>query len=149
MSLWIKEGSPVTNQQVSWDNDVLDRRRIDPKRRYEFKLLEGKVVDYRGTKHESTEVWQVRDGQRLIYDASFCRVHHRVMQRESSEELGEAEDLPRGFDRAKARSFPNSRFLYAACCSPTYSGLDWVCTECSEAETKWVARHAKANGGGR
>ena len=143
MSMRIEEGSRATAHTIWWDNDVLDRRRIDPTRRYQFKLLEGKVVDYRGTRHEHSEVWQVYDHQRLIYDASLCRVHARTMQRESSEEGIDRERVPRGFDPAKARSCPNSRFEHPACSSPTYSALNWTCPQCSEAETNWLEKNAK------
>jgi hypothetical protein len=149
MTLYIKEGSPEANQPILWDNHVLDRRRIDPKRRYQFKLLEGTVIDFRGTKHTDCQVWQAYDHQQLIYDASFCRVHERTMQRESSEEGIDAVDLPRGFDSAKARRFPNTRFDHAACSSPTYSGLDWTCPQCSDAEAKWLEKNSKPNADGR
>jgi hypothetical protein len=145
MHVYIKEGSPDTNQPILWDNHVLDRRRIDPTRRYQFKLLEGTVVDFRGTRHTSCEVWQAYDQQQLIYDASFCRVHERTMQRESREGGIDAVELPHGFDSVKARRFPNSRFEHTACSSPTYSGLDWTCPQCSNAETKWLEENSKPN----
>jgi len=150
MSLRIKEGSPASDQMVWWDNDVLDRRRIDPTRHYQFKLLEGTAIDDRGTRYTHSEVWQVHDHQRLIYDASFCRVHDRTMQRESRQETIDAERLPRGFDAAKARSFPNSKFEHGACTGqPAYSSLNWTCPQCSDAETRWLEKNSKPNADAR
>jgi len=140
----LMEGSRPTERTIWWNNHAMDHRRVDTSRRYRFELLEGSAIGYRGDKYTSSEVWKVYDGQRLIFDASFCRVHSRTMERTAREETSDAESLPDGFDRAKERSFPNTKFDHPACTgSPQYSTLDWTCPQCSAAETKWVEKHAK------
>lgn len=150
MSMRIEEPSPAFDSSVLWDNQVLRSSRTDPARRYRFKILEGSYLSYEGTRNRTCEMWQAYDHrQRLVYDASFCRVHRRTMQRESSQETAPAEDLPRAFDAAKARSFPNSRFTHPACSSSIYQGLDWICPECSDAETTWLEKHSPPETAGR
>ena len=144
MEMWIEDGKRPSYQKTWWNNDVLDRRRVDTKRTYQFELLEGSCLDTRGEPQKSSDVWRVRDNQRLIYDASFCRVHAQTMQRENRAGGIDAESLPHGFDSAKARSFPNSKYDHAACYSLSfYSTLDWICPQCSEAEMKWLEKHPK------
>lgn len=144
MEMWIEDGKRPSYLKSSWNNDVLDRRRIDTKRIYQFELLEGSCLDTRGEPQKSSEVWRVRDHQRIIYDASFCRVHKRIMERQNRHGGIDVESLPRGFDSAKARNFPNTKYDHAACYSLSfYSTLDWTCPQCSEAETSWLEKHPK------
>ena len=144
MGMWIDDGKRPSYLKTWWNNDVLDRRRIDTKRTYQFKLLEGSCIDKRGEPQTASDVWSVRDNQHLIYDASFCRVHARTMQREHREGGIDVESLPRGFDSTKDRYFPYTKFEHAACYSLSfYSTLDWTCPQCSEAETKWLEKHSK------
>ncbi len=144
MEMRIVEGSRLTEQPIWWDNDVLDRRRIDAKRRYQFEILEGFCISTLGTEMKTSEVLQVHDNHRLIYDASFCRVHEQAMLRESQRGGIDAESLPRGFESVKRVRFPNTRFYHDACASlKVCTTLDWTCPQCSEAETKWLEKHPK------
>lgn len=140
----IDDASREVDQKIWWDNDTLDRRRVDSSQRYKFELLEGKCLDERGQKVEETHVWRVYDDQKLIYDASYCRVHKRTMVRESYKGDIDAESLPNGFDSAHASHFPNSALEHPRCYSLSfYSSLDWLCPECTDAETQWLKKHLK------
>ena len=146
----IADGNRPTDQTIWWNDDALDHRKIDSGRRYRFELLEGVAVDERGTQYKSSEVFRVYGGQELVYDASYCRLHRLTMPRVNRQGGVDAESLPRGFDEAKVRYFPNSMFDHAACNSMVaYSSLDWCCPQCSEAETRWIERNARGRSGAR
>ena len=142
MEMWIEDGKRPSYQKSWWNNDVLDRRHVNTSQRYKFEILEGKVVSTLGDKYTSSEVWRMYAGDRLVYDASVCRIHRRVMERASPQGTMSAEDLPRGFDAEKHRCFPNSAFEHDACGGLTvYTALEWVCPQCSDAEAKWLEKH--------
>lgn len=147
-TMQIVDVSRPEGEKIWWNDQVLDHRSVDTSRHYRFELREGTAVynragDSRGiAKH--TDVSRVYDDQRLIYDASFCRVHSLIMQRTNRQETIDAESLPRGFDKVKSQRFPNSRFDHPRCASGTaYSILDWTCPQCSEAETVWLEKNSE------
>jgi hypothetical protein len=143
----IVDVSRPKDEAIWWDNLVLDQRHIDTSRNYRFEMEEGKAVYSRGIALH-TDVSRVYDNQRLIYDASFCRVHSLTMPRTNRQGTIDAERLPRGFDTVKAKRFPNSRFDHPVCSSMSaYSSLDWTCPQCSEAETEWIEKNSKTPGG--
>lgn len=134
------------DETIWWDNLVLDQRQIDTSRGYRFEMEEGKAVYDRGIAFH-TDVSRVYDGQRLIYDASICRVHSLTMPRTNRQGAIDAESLPRGFDTVKARGFPNSGFDHPRCSGMSaYSSLDWTCPQCSETETEWLEKNPKPPG---
>jgi hypothetical protein len=131
------------DETIWWNNLILDQRHIDTSRNYRFEMEEGKAVYSQGIALHS-EVSRVYDDQRLIYDASFCRVHSLTMPRTNRHGGIDAEILPRGFDTVKAQRFPNSRFDHPRCSGMSaYSSLDWTCPQCSEAETEWLEKNSK------
>ena len=138
-------------ETIWWNNHVLDQRHIDTSRKYRFEIEEGKAVYSRGSDYSRgialhTDVSRVYDDQRLIYDASFCRVHSLTMPRTNRQGAIDAEMLPRGFDTMKAQRFPNSRFDHPRCSGMSaYSSLDWTCPQCSEAETEWLGNNSKSS----
>lgn len=143
-AMQIVDESRPKDETISWNDRVLDHRRVDTSRHYRFELEEGTAVSDRGDEYKNTDVFRVYDNQRLIYDASFCRVHSLTMPRTNREDTVDAESLPRGFDTVKAQRFPNSRFDHPACSSRVaYSSFDWTCPQCSEAETEWLEKNSK------
>jgi hypothetical protein len=140
----IEDASRPSDQSIWWNNDVLDRRRMDSTKRYQFNLLEGKCVDTEGRKVKYTHVWRVYDQERLIYDASYCRVHKRTMVRESYKSDIDVVSLPSGYDSVYDRLFPNSALDHPACSSrSSYTSLNWICPDCTEAEKQWLEKHSK------
>jgi hypothetical protein len=136
------------DETIWWNDRVLNHRSIDTSRYYRFELEEGTAVYDRGAEYgrataKHTDVSRVYDDQNLIYDASICRVHSQIMPRTNRQDTVDAESLPRGYDKASAQLFPNSRFDHPACSSRSaYSSLDWTCPQCSEAETKWLEKNS-------
>lgn len=142
----IEDGSCPSDQRIWWNDDILDPRHIDSTKVYQFNLLEGRCVDTQGRKERSISVWRVYDQDRLIYDASYCRVHKRTMVRESYKSDVDLVSLPIGYDSVYDRLFPNSALEHPACSSiPSYTSLSWICPECTEAETKWLDKNTKRN----
>jgi hypothetical protein len=148
-TMQIVDVSRPKDETIWWNDHVLNHRSIDTSRHYRFELEEGTAVYNRGAVHgraiaKHTDVSRVYDDQNLIYDASFCRVHSHIMRRTHREDSVDAESLPRGYDKASAQLFPNSRFDHPACSSMSaYSSLDWTCPQCSDAETAWLAKNSK------
>lgn len=148
-AMQIVDVSRPKDETIWWNDSVLNHRSIDTSRHYRFELEEGTAVYNRGADYgraiaKDTDVFRVYDDQNLIYDASFCRLHSRIMPRTNRQDSVDAESLPRGYDKASAQLFPNSRFDHPACSSMSaYSSLDWTCPQCSDAESEWLAKNSK------
>jgi hypothetical protein len=135
---------PDREDKVSliWPEGAPKARRFKKGRAYDFDILVKKETMSIGSRRsviESEDLFRVRQGSNLIYDASVCRVHGTSMNRELAPILYGLPFFEDGYEKAYMKEFPNIGLHFGGC-NPDPSRTktyEWVCEKCREAEEAW------------
>lgn len=98
----------------------------------------------------SPELFRLTDGDRLLYDASMCRVHSIKMNRVVVPIAYGLYMPDRNYSRAEESAFPNAGVVLGGCCVDTErpSTHTWVCPTCLANKSRWEKqrKEQKTNG---
>jgi hypothetical protein len=134
---------PVGKEQalsIEWPAADVSYQSVDTQRQYRFQCLKSNTG---GREWTTTAVVRIRDGDRVIYDASICPMHHEVMTRQIEDSVyadpydSSSKDF---FLDSRPRWFPNDGKVYLYCGSGLRY-LVWECPACLQASEAWEARH--------
>lgn len=131
-----------TERSIYWPENAPRPHTLSKTRNYTIDLVE----EEHRLVHETVwtpELVRMKDGERVIFDASICRVHKCQMTREKVRIFY---GFP-SFDRAyikQAKAFPNTGLSLGGC---SISEVDpqttreWICPECLKAMQLWKDQH--------
>ena len=96
-----------------------------------------------GTSYWSPKLVRITDGDRLLYDASMCRVHGIKMERVVVPITYGLYMPDRSHSRAEESEFPNTGVVLGGCCVDTErpSTHTWVCPTCLANKNRWEKQH--------
>ena len=135
------QGAPL---KAAWPQGARFNLKLDPQKEYQVDLFTDCLSHEMGGRmiggELANEVAGIRDKERVLFDASVCRVHHVKMKRALEDYVG-ADECTRSFMLQRERSFPNDGVTYVGCGSGARYPI-WKCPECEAA----FERKAKALG---
>ena len=93
----------------------------------------------------SPELMRLKDGGRVLFDASLCRVHGVTMKRQIvpiSYGLPSFLAFDRAYETARESEFPNTGVVPGGCCVDEERLVTraWVCATCVAHEKQWNER---------
>lgn len=137
-------GSQGASLKAAWPQGARFDLKLDPQKEYQVDLFTDSLSHEMGGRmiggELANEVAGIRDKDRLLFDASVCRVHHVEMKRALEDYVG-ADECTRSFMLQREKSFPNDGVTYVGCGSGARYPI-WKCPKCEAA----FERKAKQQG---
>ncbi len=138
----LKTSAGGTERSIYWPEDAPQPHTLSKTRKYTIDLVE----EEHRFGHESVwtpELVRVKDGERVIFDASVCRVHKRQMTREKVRIFYGFPSFDRDYIQ-QAKAFPNTGLSLGGCCVSEIdpqTSREWICPECLAAQKQWKDIH--------
>lgn len=139
---------PEGGRSIVWPDDAPKPGDLDQNRSYTLELVEEEFTSSHEpiTTYWSPELVKLHDGQKLLYDASVCRVHQTQMDRKLVKiSYGLPSFTPEWTEIMK--NAPNDGTVFGGCCvdSDRPETRTWVCPVCKSIHDDFVARISKKN----
>lgn len=138
---------------VIWPANAPAPNSLNKGRCYTVELLEEKyrmAIEDHGASFWSPELVRIVDGDRLLYDASMCRVHDIKMNRVVVPIAYGLYMPDRNYSRVEKSEFPNAGLVLGGCCidMERVSTHTWVCPTCLANKNRWKQqrKNLKNNG---
>ena len=137
-------------RSIYWPEDAPGPGALSKGRSYTVELLEeeyGLGMGGEGASYWSPELFRLSDGDRLLYDASVCRVHGAGMKRAVVPISYGFPMFERSYSTAMESEFPNAGVVLGGCCvnRERPSTHAWVCPRCVENKRGWEKENPKTN----
>jgi hypothetical protein len=125
---------------IEWPPEAPPYRSVDTSRSYRFQCMKSNPG---GREWTTTALVRILDGDRILYDASICPLHHEAMTRQIEESVYAdpyESSSKHFFVDSRPRWFPNDGKAYLYCGSGLRYPV-WECPACLRASEAWEARH--------
>ena len=124
--------------------------KLDQKRTYRFELVQEYRPHSPGTTDKipvgfwTSRLVKVFEGDRLVYDASICPVHHRQMTLQAVPISYGLPSFSNEYQKARDTRFPHANSYVLGGCSvgPEKNARVFRCKDCIGEEKAWEARNA-------
>ena len=141
------------DRSIYWPTNAPKPLSLNKNRSYTVELLEEEhrmPIGDDGFNFWSPELFRLIDGDRLLYDASMCRVHGIKMNRVVVPIAYGLYMPDQNYSRAEDSAFPNAGVVLGGCCVDTErpSTHTWVCPTCLANKSRWEEQRKgqKTNG---